>query len=331
MQSSGVAGAGVLLTATAVDGSNNPATSVAVISLSSASATGAFSQDSGYSWASVTTVALSAGSAALEYRDTKNGPSQALAGSALGAAAATITLTAGAPYLISGTASPSAVFNNSANGPNTSTLTAFVLDAYLNPVSGTTVTWTVAAGGGSLSTASSVSNALGQAQTLLTVGSSASASNYVRATVAGIKPTMINVSATKATRLNISPSPATGGVGVATSFIVLAQDNNSPAITGYSAASVEISSTAGTLSFSPDASTFGAAPWTFSLSSGQGLFYAKDSQATGASGRHHHRHRPGRGPQPGQRPAGHLPGGHQGLPGGGPRQQRVPGRERRSA
>ena len=72
------------------------------------------------------------------------------------------------------------------------------------------------------------------ATTVLTVGAAASAANYVRATVAGIKPTMINVSATKATRLNLSPNPATGGVGVATSFIVLAQDNANPAITGAS-------------------------------------------------------------------------------------------------
>ena len=54
LPAAGVAGSAVSLTLTALDGGGNPATSVAPVTLNSASATGAFSLDSGYSWAAIT-------------------------------------------------------------------------------------------------------------------------------------------------------------------------------------------------------------------------------------------------------------------------------------
>jgi hypothetical protein len=284
LQATGQVGSDVQLNATAVDAGDSPTASTAVVSLSSASPSGMFSQDNGFSWASVTSVALVAGSAALLYRDTKSGVSQALGSSVLGSASTSITLGAGAPYAISGLANPAAVYNNSANGPNDSTLTATVLDVYGNPVSNTAVSW-VSSGSaaGTLSLASSNTNASGNASSIYTVNAGASSYNYIRASVAGIKPTTINVSASLATRLNLSPNPATGGVEVPTSFIVLAQNNASPAVTGASTASVSISSTTGTLSFSPDASTW-SSTLTLTLSSGAAQFYAKDSLSTGLTG-----------------------------------------------
>lgn len=284
LPSSGAAGAALLLSATALDGGGKPASSTAVFNLSSASSSGAFSQDNGYSWASTTTVAMTSGAFSLLYRDTKAGSSTVLSSSSLGSPSKSTTIIAAAASRVSGTASPAAVFNNAADGPNTSTLSVWVVDDWGNPVVGASVGLTVVAGGGGLSLLTALTDSSGRAQVVYTAGSTASNSNYIRATVAGLKPAMINVTASKPSRLNLSPNPATTGVSVATEFIILSQDASNPAITGYSTAAVRLSSTTSTLSFSADGSTGWGSSLDVTMADGHAHFFARDSSPTGAAG-----------------------------------------------
>ena len=102
--------------------------------------------------------------------------------------------------------------------------------------------------------------------------------------MAGLKPAMINVTATKPVRLNMSPAPATTGVNVATSFIVLAQDLSSPANSGPSSTTINLSSTTSTMEFSADGSTGWGSSLSLALVDGRAIFYALDISPTGAAG-----------------------------------------------
>ena len=286
LPSTGVAGAALLLSATALDALNgHPASSNASISFSTPSSTGAFSLDGGYSWASTTTVAMASGGIDLLYRDTKAGLSQVNAASSLGSPSTSSSIVAGAPYVVAGSANPTAVLNF---GPsNVSAIQALVSDAYGNPVSNTAVLFSILTNtsGASLSAASVNSNAAGIASDNYTVGSTASSANYVRASVAGIRPALINVTAVQPVRLNLSPNPATAGANVPTLFTVVSQDvASTAAITGPSSSSISISSTTASMQFSLDGLTNWMSVLDVTLSSGIARFYARDPNPTGATG-----------------------------------------------
>jgi hypothetical protein len=77
-------------------------------------------------------------------------------------------------------------------------LVAVVRDANANPVSGATVSFSVTAGGGSVSAASAITNAGGQASTALTLGPSGG-TNTVQATSAGIGSVSFSATAVQGT------------------------------------------------------------------------------------------------------------------------------------
>ena len=110
-------------------------------------------------------------------------------GYTLGAASGTLTAAASNTFNItSGTAAAIAVSAGQAQIAPVSTalptpLAVLVTDANANPVSGATVNWTVATGGGSVSAASSVSNASGIATIVWTLGASAGTQSVTAASV----------------------------------------------------------------------------------------------------------------------------------------------------
>src|SRR5439155_15568484 len=96
-------------------------------------------------------------------------------------------------------------------------LVVTVKDLNNNPVSGFTVTFAVTAGGGSLSATSVATNAAGQAQTTLTLGTVAG-TNTARATATGLTGSPITFT-------------ETGTAGAATQ-IVLVSGNSQTAVAG---------------------------------------------------------------------------------------------------
>ncbi|HXC65064.1 MAG TPA: hypothetical protein VNZ67_11950, partial [bacterium] len=277
LAASGVAGIPLALSATALDLSSQAANSNATLSFSATNPSASFSTDSGNTWNSSASVALANGFASLLYRDTAAGVSGLSVSSTLGPASTSTTIVAGAPALISGTASPDNIYNSASAGtPKTSTLSGFVFDAYGNPVSNTAVTFFLITAQGSLTSnpVSVNSNSSGAASTVYTAGA-ATAANYIRVSAAGLKPWLLNVQATTPTKLNLSPNPATAGVSVPVQFTLLAQDAASPAITGYSTTSVLLNSNSGNVQFSSSAS----GPWSqpslvVNLSAGTAVVYA---------------------------------------------------------
>jgi len=89
-------------------------------------------------------------------------------------------------------------------------LVVVVRDANANPVSGATVGFTVTAGGGSVSPASAVTNASGQASAILTLGSSGG-TNTVQAAAAGFGSVSFNATALQGT-LFTTQTPAMANV-----------------------------------------------------------------------------------------------------------------------
>ena len=84
------------------------------------------------------------------------------------------------------------------NGPNTALpapIVAQVVDTFGNPVAGTTVNWAIPAGGGNLSAATSVSDALGHASIVYTTAGSPSSAT-ITATVAGLVGSPLSFTAT---------------------------------------------------------------------------------------------------------------------------------------
>lgn len=141
------------------------------------------------------------------------------------------TLLASAPRLTSATSSPFSVTPSSpasiatAGGDGQTgvvgallgtPLKALVADRFGNPVPGTTVAWAVAAGGGILGSATSVTDASGIASNTLHLGQAAGL-NQVSATVSGVAPLLFNLTAT-----------ASGAVtSVATSITAVSGDGQS--------------------------------------------------------------------------------------------------------
>ena len=91
----------------------------------------------------------------------------------------TITMTSG---------SPQTVARNAASQP----LTVTVQDQNGDPIAGRTVNWTVATGGGTLTSTSSVTNAQGVATMTFTAGATAGAST-VTASVGTLAPVTFNI------------------------------------------------------------------------------------------------------------------------------------------
>jgi hypothetical protein len=104
-----------------------------------------------------------------------------------------------------------------------------VNDAGANPVPGTTVTFAVLTGGGSVGTASAVSNASGQVQTTWTLGALLGAQT-ISATSVGLTGSPLTITATAgfaaATQLKftVQPTNAVAAVSIAPSIVVTAKD-----------------------------------------------------------------------------------------------------------
>ena len=119
-------------------------------------------------------------------------------------------------------------------------------------MSGVSVTFSVTAGGGTLSAASATTNASGQAETTLTLGATVVGANTVEATVAGIteKLTFTATANQVATTLvKISGDSQTGDSGAALSnaFVVEVRDQAGTAMSGVSVA-FSVTAGGGTLS-----------------------------------------------------------------------------------
>ncbi len=122
----------------------------------------------------------------------------------LGTKAGTDSMTATAngatPIVFTATATPGApaqvmtVNDNpqSATAGSTIPFSVEVLDQYGNPISGATVSWAVATGGGALNLSSSTTDANGQAQVSWTLGVTAG-TNTITATVGTLTPTSFSV------------------------------------------------------------------------------------------------------------------------------------------
>ncbi|MBA2322161.1 MAG: Ig-like domain-containing protein [Deltaproteobacteria bacterium] len=128
-----------------------------------------------------------------------------------------------------------------------------VKDANGNPVSGTAVSFTVASGGGSLSAASVMTNATGQAQTTLTLGPTAG-TNTVTATRAGLTGSPITFTATgttgTATQIALvsgTNQSATAGTTLSMPLVVVVKDANGNPVDGFSV-SFNVASGGGMLS-----------------------------------------------------------------------------------
>jgi hypothetical protein len=87
-------------------------------------------------------------------------------------------------------------------------LTVRVTDSGARPVAGATVTWTVTAGGGTVTPNTATTDSSGTADTRWTLGTTAGA-NRVTATVAGISGVMFEATATAAVTASVSVSSPT--------------------------------------------------------------------------------------------------------------------------
>jgi hypothetical protein len=124
---------------------------------------------------------------------------------------ATVAGLAPASFLATGRAGPPATITKlrgDAQSGNTGSaladsLVVRVTDSFGNPVSGAIVTWTVTAGGGSVSPASSATNATGEARTRWTLGAAAGQQS-VSATVGSLPPLVFTATANVATGPNLT-------------------------------------------------------------------------------------------------------------------------------
>jgi len=221
-------------------------------------ADGGLQHDSGDTWGATASVSLVNGGATLLYRDTSAGTSSVNAASALGSPApAPASWRARRRW--SAHRQPEAI-NKSSGAVPTATLSAFVMDAYGNPCRARRwPSWSSRAGhghGGGASVTPSTGVG-GAASTVFTASTTATSANYIRLTVAGLKPYLLNVEDTTATLLALAPNPATAGVSVPVQFSLRALD--AAGITGYSTASVTLGST-GAWSISPPTGCPGPIP-----------------------------------------------------------------------
>jgi adhesin/invasin len=200
----------------------------------------------------------------------------------LGATAGANTLTASSTGLasvafgatgVAGAAAAIAVHSGdggSAQVGTTRTLEARVTDANGNPVQGTTVSWAVAAGGGSLGAPSSTTDAAGVASATWTFGTTAGAQGAT-ASAAGLAGSPLAFAATAtpapASRLAVATQPsasARSGIDFAAQPVVQLQDafGNAVAQSGVTVTAA-IATGTGTLGGTPTAATDAAGRATF--------------------------------------------------------------------
>ena len=146
-----------------------------------------------------------------------------------------------------------------------------VRDAAGNPQSGTTVDFTVTAGGGAVSTVSAVTDANGQASTTLTLGSAAG-TNTVNAAAAGIGSVDFNATATLAllpTQIELTPASSSANLLTPVDYQATIQDQlGNPVTTATDPVTFAVTGVTGT--FSPSATvvpTSGVASVTFTPAS----------------------------------------------------------------
>ena len=132
-----------------------------------------------------------------------------------------------------------------------------VNDAGSNPVAGTTVTFAVVTGGGSVSPLSGVSNAAGQVQTTWTLGATVGAQS-ISATSAGLSgsPLTINATGTAAAvatqlKFTVQPGNTTAGANVSPSTVVQARDAGNALVPAF------VGNVTLTIAANPGASTLG--------------------------------------------------------------------------
>ncbi|MGH7655046.1 MAG: beta strand repeat-containing protein, partial [Gemmatimonadaceae bacterium] len=223
---SGIAGAGLTLVATAEDASGNIATSF------SGSVSLAFGSNPGSaSLAGTTNVSAVAGIATFSgVSIVKAAAGYSLAANANGLAVATsgtfeIGAAAPASAIVSGVNGQSGTIGELLGAP----VAVTVLDAYANPVPNVTVNWSVATGGGFLSTSTVQTNASGIATNAWTLGTTLGAQT-ITAAAAALPGSPVTITATglvgAAAKLVVSSVPAivTAGTAIGPSIIVTAED-----------------------------------------------------------------------------------------------------------
>jgi len=168
--------------------------------------------------------------------------------------------------------------SGAAGQPLASPFVVAVTDSHGNPISGVTVNFAVTAGGGSLTVASGATNSLGQASTILTLGT-AGGSNTVTASSAGLTGSPIVFSATgtgtagTATAIAVvsgSNQSGTAGQPLASPFIVQVNNASGSPVSGVSV-TFAVTSGGGTLSTtSATTNSSGQASTTLTLGPGAG-------------------------------------------------------------
>lgn len=124
-------------------------------------------------------------------------------------------------------------------------IVAAVVDQFGNGVPGVAVAMVAQAGSGSVSPTSVTSNATGQAQTIWTLGSVASTSQTVTATVTGLtgSPLTFTATALNASLDNLGPSPFKGGCkisGILSGVTVADKPHISVTVNGVSVPSTDV-------------------------------------------------------------------------------------------
>lgn len=119
-----------------------------------------------------------------------------------------------------------------AGQPLPSPLVARVTDRYGNGISGMTVTWSVATGGGSVTPPSDTTDSTGAAATQFTLGAVAG-QQTVRATVGGVLTAIFVATATApVARVDVAPTPATLASGTTRQLTATAYDASNQPIAG---------------------------------------------------------------------------------------------------
>lgn len=180
--------------------------------------------------------------------------------------------------------------NNQTGTVNTRLGSDFVVKVRTNAGanrSGVTVTWTITAGGGSLSTATSVTNLVGNARTRLTLGTIAGA-NRVTASApnAGTVTFTATAVAGAAARLSLSPVNASTTAGTPVTYRATVQDRfGNTVTTATNAVTFAVSGLTGTFNpASPVAPSSGVATTSFtSTTAGSGNISASAVGLTGAT------------------------------------------------
>jgi Bacterial Ig-like domain (group 1) len=168
--------------------------------------------------------------------------SKAATGYRIGASSGSLTQDTSAPFSITAAAAASLALSSGGGQSGLislalgSPLTVTVTDAFANPVSGVSVNWSVAAGGGTLSAATTATNASGIATNSWTLGSALGAQS-VTASANGLAGSPATFSATglagAATKLVISTLTGGGVAGAAIGLVATAEDASGNVATSF--------------------------------------------------------------------------------------------------